>query len=97
MLKNDWFKDWMGQTKLLEILFSNDNQEFIKKACELVKFLNIKSNINDADVDLIWKSRLGKHETSVKEIYTLVSELPLYENEEAKKLELFRKVATIPE
>jgi hypothetical protein len=73
MLKNDWFKEWMAQNKLLDILFSNDNQEFIKKACELVKFLNIKTNITDADVDLIWKSRLGKHETSVKEIYTLIS------------------------
>lgn len=72
----------MDRTRLLEVLFvHNDNQEFIKKACELVKFLNIKNNITDENVDLIWKARLGKHETTVKEIYSLVAELPLYENE----------------
>lgn len=48
ILKNEWFKEWMGKIKLLEILFvHNDNQQFIKKACELVKFLNVKSNITD--------------------------------------------------
>jgi len=51
----------MRKVGLLEILFNNDNQEFIKKSCELVKFLNIKHNIEPEDIDLIWKSRTGKH------------------------------------
>lgn len=98
MLKNEWFKGWMDRTRLLEILFvHNDNQEFIKKACELVKFLNIKNNITDQDVDLIWQARQGKHETTVKEIYTLIADLPLYENEDQKKIELFKKVSSLPE
>jgi hypothetical protein len=61
-----------------------------------VKYLNIKNNITDEDIDLIWKSRLGKHETTVKEIYTLVSELPMYETEYEDKLVLFNKISNIP-
>ena len=46
ILTNNRLKDWMREIKLMEILFvNNDNQEFIKKACEFIKFLNIKQMI----------------------------------------------------
>lgn len=87
----------MERTRLLQLLFLNDNQEFIRKACELVKYLHAKHNITDQDIHLLWDARTHKHETSVKEIYALIADLPLYETQHARKLELFAKVATLPE
>lgn len=90
-------KVWIERARLLEILFlNNDNHEFIKKACEIVKFLNIKHNIVEKDVDLIWQSRVGKHETVVREIYNLLAEFPLYQNDIGENVRLFRKVADLP-
>lgn len=40
---------------------NNDNHEFAKKACELVKYLYLRKNLTEKDIDLILHSRLGKH------------------------------------
>ena len=61
----------------------NDNPEIIKKSCELTKFLVIRNLLKSEDIDIIWTSRVGKHETVVKEIYALVGELPYYEKDVA--------------
>jgi hypothetical protein len=74
VLKSGLFRKWSQRVNLCEVLFlNNDNPEFIKKACELAKYLKVKNNLEEADIDLILKSRAGKHETVVKEIYTLVA------------------------
>lgn len=74
----------------------NDNPEIVKKACELTKFLVLKNLLKHEDVDIIWNSRAGKHETFVKEIYALVGELPYYEKDVGENMKLFKKVTNVP-
>lgn len=74
----------------------NDNHEIIKKSCELVKFLVLRNLLRPEDVDIIWNSRVGKHETVVKEIYNLIGELPYYEKEVSENLKLFQKISAVP-
>ena len=74
VLRNKFFNKWSEEKKLFQILFThNDNPELIKKACELAKFLFMKGSLTEDNIDLIINSRMGKHETVLKEIYALVS------------------------
>lgn len=96
ILKTDLFEKWKAKVRLVELLFVSDNQEFIKKSCELVRFLFVKGHISEGEVEEIWKSREGKHETVIKEIYTLISEFPLYQTDVEAKLKLFGKISAVP-
>lgn len=62
-----------------------------------MKFLNCKQNVREQDIKVLWKSRIGKHETILKEIYNLLSEFPLYEHDINENLKLFVMVSDLPE
>jgi hypothetical protein len=74
----------------------NENLEIVKKACELTKFLVLRNVLTPEDIDIIWKSRVGKHETVVKEIYSLIGEIPYYEKDTKQNLSLFSKISKVP-
>ena len=76
---------------------NNDNAEFIKKVCELSKYLYIKGNLTEEDLDLIIKSRVGKHETVIKEIYLLIADIALYDASQEWKMKMFQKISNMPE
>lgn len=42
-------------------------------------------------IELIWKYRQGKHETALKEIYSFVGDIPLYDKNEHFTIQLFKK------
>ena len=80
--KNDQFKVWIRKSKLFETLFLfNDNLELIKKSCELTRFLVQRSMLTSEEIEIIWASRTGKHETIIKQIYNLMGDIPYYEKD----------------
>jgi hypothetical protein len=80
--KNDQFRVWVRNSKLFQTLFVlNDNLELTKKSCELTRFLANRNLLTSEEIETIWASRIGKHETIIKEIYNLIGDLPYYEKD----------------
>ena len=95
--KNDQFRVWVRNSKLFQTLFIlNDNLELTKKSCELTRFLANRNLLTSEEIEIIWASRIGKHETIIKEIYNLIGDLPYYEKDTKENLKLFAKISNIP-
>lgn len=67
---------WVQRNKLIDYLFGdNSHPELMKRSKEIIYFLAVEGKLTAKDVDMIWESQVGKHETIRHMIWGLLGEL----------------------
>ncbi|CAH8682566.1 unnamed protein product [Schistosoma rodhaini] len=70
---------WITDIKLLKLLLRENlhQLQYVEKVEEIIRFMIRKLLLTLNDLDSIWESQIGKHETIIKNIFNMLTHLAL--------------------
>ncbi|KAK4475402.1 hypothetical protein MN116_002461 [Schistosoma mekongi] len=70
---------WIADIKLLKLLLRENlhQLQYVEKVEEIIRFMIRKLLLTSNDLDIIWESQIGKHETIIKNIFNMLTRLSL--------------------
>ncbi|KAH8869289.1 putative ubiquitin carboxyl-terminal hydrolase FAF [Schistosoma japonicum] len=70
---------WITDIKLLKLLLRENlhQLQYVEKVEEIIRFMIRKLLLTSNDLDIIWESQIGKHETIIKNIFNMLTRLSL--------------------
>ncbi|CAH8598268.1 unnamed protein product [Schistosoma turkestanicum] len=70
---------WIRDVQLLKLLLRENlhQLQYVEKVEEIIRFMIRKSMLTLDDLDMIWESQTGKHETIIKNIFHMLTRLTL--------------------
>mmetsp|Transcript_12467 Transcript_12467/g.20271 ORF Transcript_12467/g.20271 Transcript_12467/m.20271 type:complete len:3278 (-) Transcript_12467:248-10081(-) len=95
-LDTTFMVQWLHKNRIMQRLFSeNIHEEVLRRSGDIVKFLAHFQELENRDIDLIWDSIQGKHESVCHTIFQLVGEVaPALSYPQLEHL--YEKIATLP-
>lgn len=96
-MSKEILKDWIAKEKIAELIFGEGaHPEIVKRSAPVLRFLSVENSLSMEMIDQVWSCQEGKHEETVRVVYTLINEI--VDDLAPSLLEaLFKKIAEVPD